>query len=260
MIAVGAAPVTARTHSMAMAAQVQSAVAVVPNGRCAVLLHGLGRTHRSMDKIAAALRGVGYGVVSVAYPSRSQPIEVLAMQAVPEGLAWCRARGLPRVDVVTHSMGGIVLRYYLSGNRVAELGRVVMLSPPNQGSEVADVLQGIGIYAQVNGPAGGQLGTGPEGIAARLGPVDFDLGVITGNQQTTADSFLATHFTGPNDGKVSVERAQVDGMRDFLVLPATHTFIVSDPTAVAQVLYFLEHGRFDRPIQPGPVGPSAAAE
>jgi pimeloyl-ACP methyl ester carboxylesterase len=211
---------------------------------CVVLLHGLGRTYRSMHSIEHALRNTGYATISVDYPSQSKPIEALAMQAVPEGLVHCRKQGAKTIHFVTHSMGGLVLRYYLSTQRVPELGRTVMLSPPNQGSEIADTLVGTAMYDRVNGPAGGQLVTGPDGIAARLGPVDFPLGIITGNEQTVFDSVLATQIPGANDGKVSVERAKVEGMSDFLVLPVTHTFIVNNDVVIGQTLHFLKHGHF----------------
>lgn len=214
---------------------------------CVVLLHGLGRTYRSMFSIEQALRDAGYATISVDYPSQSKPIETLALQAVPEGVAHCRKQGATTIHFVTHSMGGLVLRYYLSAQRVPELGRVVMLSPPNQGSEVADALVGTAVYDRVNGPAGGQLVTGPDGIAARLGPVEFPLGIITGNEQTVFDSVLATQIPGANDGKVSVERAKVEGMSDFLVLPVTHTFIVNNDEVIGQTLYFLANGGFRHP-------------
>lgn len=216
----------------------------VADGECVVLLHGLGRTRRSMDRIEAALRGAGYATANVDYPSQSKPIEALATVAVPEGLRDCRAGGARTIHFVTHSMGGLVLRYYLSTHEVEELGRVVMLAPPNQGSEVADALAGTPLYDRVNGPAGAQLVTGPDGIAARLGPVDFAPGIVTGNERTAIDGFLATHIPGENDGKVSVERAKVEGMGDFLVLPVTHTFMVFNEVVIGQALHFLRNGQF----------------
>lgn len=234
----------------AMGQEAVESAATVPDNECVVLLHGLGRTYRSMDTIEDALRSAGFKTVNVNYPSRSKPIEELAIEAVPEGLYYCRAKGAKRISFVTHSMGGLVLRYYLSTHKVPDLGRVVMLSPPNQGSEVADVMVGTQLYDRMNGPAGGQLVTGPSGIAARLGPVDFPLGIITGNEQTAFDSVLATHIPGANDGKVSVERAKVQGMKDFLVLPVTHTFIVSNDVVIGQALHFLRHGQFLREVAP----------
>ena len=225
-------------------AQVASQAQWAPGEQCVVLLHGLGRTYRSMDQIEDALRASGYRTVNINYPSRSKTIQELAVEAVPEGLHHCRLKGAKQINFVTHSMGGLVLRYYLSTHRVPELGKAVMLSPPNQGSEVADALAGSAIYSRVNGPAGAQLVTGPQGLPAQLGPVDFTLGIITGNEQTAVDSVLATQIPGENDGKVSVERAKVEGMRDFLVLPVTHTFIVNNDVVIGQTLHFLKHGNF----------------
>lgn len=211
---------------------------------CVILLHGLGRTHRSMSRIDSALRHAGYTTANIDYPSQSYTIEVLAKTAIPEGLRQCRERNAARIHFVTHSMGGLLVRYFLEGTEVKELGRVVMLGPPNQGSEVADIMAGIAIYERVNGPAGAQLVTGPEGIAARLGPVKFPLGVITGNEQTAFDSVLARQIPGENDGKVAVERARVEGMSDFLVLPVTHTFMIQNDVVIGQTLNFLRYGTF----------------
>lgn len=222
----------------------EPATPAVADGECVVLLHGLGRTHRSMDRIAAVLRGAGYATANVDYPSQRKPIEALATIAVPEGLRDCRAGGARTIHFVTHSMGGLVLRYYLWTHEVEDLGRVVMLGPPNQGSEVADAMAGTPLYDRVNGPAGAQLVTGPDGIAARLGPVDFTLGVITGNERTAIDGLLATHIPGENDGKVSVERAKVEGMSDFLILPVTHTFMMFNEVVIGQTLHFLGSGHF----------------
>ncbi len=239
VLALGAAIVQAAETDL-----VDPAARPLPNGECVVLLHGLGRTHRSMDRIEAALRGAGFTTANINYPSQSHPIETLAVTAVPEGLRRCRSRGASTIHFVTHSMGGLVLRYYLSSRPVAELGRVVMLSPPNQGSEIADALVGTAIYDRVNGPAGAQLVTGPEGIAAQLGPADFPLGIISGNEQTAIDSIMASRIPGPNDGKVAVERAKLDGMTDFMVLPVNHTFMVNNEVVIAQTLQFLLHGAF----------------
>lgn len=221
---------------------------------CVVLLHGLGRTYRSMAGLAAALEADGYVAVNLDYPSRQQTIETLAAATIPEGLRRCADAGASAVHFVTHSMGGILVRQYLATNAVAGLGRVVMLAPPNQGSEAADSLRDLAWFQHLNGPAGAQLGTGSDGIAARLGPVDFPLGVIAGSEHSVFDGWLAGRFPGDNDGKVSVARASVEGMADMLVLPETHTFIVVDAQAIAQTLYFLRNGRFDRP------GPPAAPD
>jgi len=249
----GAARTLARCMALLLAVWLAPVRAATPDpepvlapveGQCVVLLHGLGRTPRSMARVESALHAAGYATANMDYPSQSQTIEASALAAVPRGIGECRAAGAHTIHFVTHSMGGLLLRYYLSGHAVEGLGRAVMLGPPNQGSEVADALAGTALYDRVNGPAGAQLVTGPDGIAARLGPVRFPLGIIAGNQRTVVDSVLATHIPGENDGKVAVERARVEGMDDFMVLPVNHTFMAYDDVVIAQVLQFLRHGHF----------------
>lgn len=215
-----------------------------PARECVILLHGLGRTALSMLPMSRALREAGYLIANINYPSREHPIESLAASALPRGFGQCRDAGGGTVHIVTHSMGGLLTRHYLSENEAPGLGRVVMMGPPNQGSAVADRLMDEAFYQRLNGPAGQQLGTGPDGIAARLGPVAFPLGVLAGNQRTPVDVFLSEGIDEPSDGKVTVEETRVAGMADFRVLEANHTFILSDPEAIRQVLHFLREGRF----------------
>ncbi|RJQ66306.1 MAG: alpha/beta fold hydrolase [Desulfobacteraceae bacterium] len=217
-----------------------------PDQACVVLLHGLARTHRSMHKMAAALQQAGYRTFNMDYPSREFTIEHLAMQVIPEALRQCRSTSCNTIHFVTHSMGGILVRYYLSQHPIERLGRVVMLSPPNQGSEAVDALRENAFFRWFNGPAGRQLGTGPEDIGASLGPVDYPVGVITGNVHAFFDHWLANIIPGADDGKVSVQRAKVEGMSDFLALSCSHAFIMNQAEVIAQTLYFLENGSFRR--------------
>ncbi len=220
-----------------------------------VLLHGLGRTAGSMEKLETALRTAGYTTANVDYPSRSAAIAQLAESAVPRGIRQCRARGAQRIHFVTHSMGGILVRLYLDRHRLPELGRVVMLSPPNHGSEIADQLRDNTLYRWFNGPAGQELGRG--GLPTHLGPVDYPVGIITGNKAAWWDRWFSRLLPGEDDGKVSVESARLEGMRDFLVVPYTHTFIMIREVVISQVIHFLRTGRFhhadnrDDPVSPG---------
>jgi pimeloyl-ACP methyl ester carboxylesterase len=232
--------------SLLVAPTLLSAEASPGATECVVLLHGLARTENSLRKLENAVREAGYVAVNLGYPSREEPIETLASHVIPRALQRCQAANTGQVHFITHSLGGILVRYYLSRHRLGELGRVVMLSPPNQGSEAADQLQDLGLYEWFNGPAGQQLVTGPDGIPTQLGPVDYPVGVITGNRHAFFDSWLADLFPGEHDGKVSVERAKVEGMRDFLVVPYAHPFIMNADEVIGQSLHFLRHGRFAR--------------
>jgi len=207
---------------------------------CVILLHGLARTASSMAPMADALRERGYTVVNLDYPSRKHPVEVLAPMAMEQGLSKCP--GNSKVHFVTHSLGGILVRYYLAAHTLVRLGRVVMLAPPNQGSEVVDGLGGVPGFSLLNGPAGAQLGVGEHSIPRALGAVDFDLGVIAGDR--SVNLILSQYLPNPDDGKVSVASTKVEGMRDFIQVPHSHPFIMRAPLVIEQTVRFLETGKF----------------
>jgi pimeloyl-ACP methyl ester carboxylesterase len=207
---------------------------------CVVLLHGLARTSDSMGPLEETLSKNGYQVANINYASRHNTIEQLAPTVIREGLDSCADASI--VHFVTHSLGGILVRYYLANQDIQQLGYVVMLAPPNQGSEVVDNWQNIPGYKSLNGPAGLQLGTGAQSIPKQLGPVLFPLGIIAGTR--TINPLLSLSLPNPDDGKVSVENTKVDGMADFIEVPHTHTFIMRSETVIQQVLHFLKHGRF----------------
>jgi triacylglycerol lipase len=207
-----------------------------------VLLHGLGRTDLSMLRMESVLERQGYEVVNVGYASTQYSIEHIATEELGPAVEACCSETSGRVHFVTHSMGGIVLRHYLESHEVENLGRVVMLSPPNQGSEVADWVAENPILQRIVGPWPQELGTGPESVPNQLGPVDFELGIIAGNK--TLNPLFSRLIPGADDGKVAVEATKVEGMTDFIVVPKTHTYIMMSDDVIAQVIHFLEHGTF----------------
>ncbi len=213
------------------------------SGSCVVLIHGLARTSGAMKPLVAPLQAAGHKVINVDYPSRKKIIEELAPLAVKE-LGADECKGAAQVHFVTHSLGGILVRYYLERNVIKNLGRVVMIAPPNQGSEVVDHLREVPGYRLLNGPAGMQLGTDENSIPSQMGGVDFTLGIIAGTN--TINPILSQYLPNPDDGKVSVESTKVEGMSDFMVFPHTHTFIMRSKQVINQTTYFIEHGEFDR--------------
>lgn len=218
-----------------------------------ILLHGLGRTYRSMDEMQNALTQAGFHTVNFDYPARKKSIEQLAVEYIPKAIGECQDYDSDRIHFVTHSLGGIVVRMALKQSKPDNLGRVVMLSPPNRGSEAADILQKNWLYSWINGPAGQQLSTSIDSIPNQLGPVDYPVGIIMGDRQTPFDAWVASLFTndegdkvftGPTDGKVSVERAKLAGMKDFIVLHENHSYLMNSEQVQFQTIEFLNNEAF----------------
>jgi hypothetical protein len=140
-------------------------------------------------------------------------------------------------------MGGIIVRFIDSQDVNENIGRVVMLGPPNKGSELVDVMGDWGLFEWVNGPAGKQLSTADSSLVNQLTDINFELGVIAGN--ASLNPIYSDIIPGEDDGKVAVSRTSVMGMKDSLVMPVTHTFMMTDKDVINQTLHFLEYGVFD---------------
>ena len=205
-----------------------------------VLLHGLMRQPGSMSKMADALADESYTVHNLGYPSREFPIEALAQQVRKEISALVASQ--QTVHFVTHSMGGILVRQIQKTNPLPNIGRVVMLSPPNHGSEVVDTIGEWKLFGKANGPAGNQLGTASDGFIAQLGPVNFECGILTGDRSINwINSYM---IPGQDDGKVSTESAKVEGMQAYKIVHATHPMIMKKKSIIQEVIHFLQAGSF----------------
>ncbi len=211
---------------------------------CVILLHGLGRTPLSMVPLQIALELAGYRTVNQGYPSRGESIETLAAAHVAEALTKCDSPPDAPVHFVAHSMGGILVRQYLQDRELPAGSRMVMLGPPNRGSELVDRF-GADAWFGVLGPAALQLGTETGSLPSRLDPVDLEIGVIAGTR-AGLDSILlqAARMPEPNDGRVSLTSARLEEMRDFLAVDQSHSLLLIEKQVVRQVLAFLATGRF----------------
>lgn len=207
---------------------------------CVVLLHGLGRSPLSMQLLAWRLEAAGFAVRNLGYDSRTAPIASLA-DVVGRGIEACQRAGYSPVHFVTHSLGGILVRVYFQRGVPPGIGRVVMLAPPNHGSEIVDRHRNAAWFKWFTGPAGQELGTDADALPNRLNATALEVGVIAGTR--SSDPWFSSATAG--DGKVSVASTRLHEMRDFLTVPHGHTFMMNTRTVAEETIAFLRHGKFD---------------
>lgn len=206
-----------------------------------VLLHGLGRTESAMLILENSLAGAGFEVHNIGYPSNDETPDQLVAR-ISAAINACCANNERTVHFVGHSLGGLLIRAYLADGLPDNMGRVVLLGTPNQGSELADVEAGLpGTILELAGPTAQMLGTGLDGFAASLPPPDFEVGVIAG----TRDAIVTNEWLPlPNDSMVSLESAKLEGMRDFREFELTHWGLRNSLDVAEATIGFLNAGRF----------------
>lgn len=194
-----------------------------------------------MSGMEKFLQDHNFSVTNLDYPSRKFSIPELAEQVRKKITIDSKAQNAQKIHFVTHSMGGILLRQIQKTKPLSNLGRTVMLGPPNQGSEIVDKLGKLKIFKMLNGPASLQLGTKSYNIPNRLGPVNFEVCVIAGTQ--SINPLLSQMIPGTDDGKVSISRAKVEGMKEFIQVKSPHPFLMNNRTARNVTLHFLQIGK-----------------
>tara|TARA_R110002110_G_scaffold119309_1_gene293701 strand:- start:5543 stop:6229 length:687 start_codon:yes stop_codon:yes gene_type:complete len=206
-----------------------------------VILHGILRSSHHMRKLTAFLSEQGYEVIAIDYPSSQHCIEEL-IDIIHQKIEAQVIIDKP-IHFVGYSLGGLLLRALLHKYQYKRLGRVVQLAPPNQGSEIADLLKGNWLYQKIYGPAGQQLITNQKEFEHLFGKVNYSVGVISGD--LNIDPFCAFFIPGSHDGKVSVERSKLSDMTDHIVVRASHTFFPHSKSVQQQTLYFIQHNCFN---------------
>lgn len=224
-----------------------SATAEVKKNECVVLLHGLNRSKQSMLLMAKHLENKGYLTVNQNYDSANKTISEIAKSDVTGAVKTCQTKAPQinnlKIHFVTHSLGGIVVRQYLQENNLPKNSRLVMLGPPNKGSELSDYFIDVELFKWLNGEAGTSLTTDKKSIPNTLKPVDIEVGIIAGT--VSFNPFFSYILPESDDGKVTIESTKLPEMNDFIVMNTSHTFMMMNPFVMDQVSTFIESGEFN---------------
>ena len=174
----------------------------------AICLHGLAKKSSQMSSMQHFMEDKNICVHNLSYPSTQQDLSGLAAQLI-SAIKECVPHNAP-THFIGFSLGGLLLRLILTHYRPPQMGRVVQIAPPNQGSDLVDHIKHWRIFRAFFGPAGQALDTQFERIAHLFGPIDYELGVIAATQRY--DWSVCWAFDSPHDGRVSVARTKVQGM------------------------------------------------
>lgn len=200
------------------------------DGEYVVLLHGLGRTSLSMQKIGLELVKNNYRVININYPSKNNSIMNIAENNLKKELTDKYTNTDEKINFVTHSMGGIIVRYFLANNNLENINRVIMLAPPNQGSEMADKWSSFKLVNNIIGPSLVEMTTNKNSLVNTLSTSTYEVGIIAGE----------------HDKKVSPEQTKLDHMTDFIIFPIGHTWIMNNDAVIEATLNFLTEGKFKK--------------
>lgn len=205
-----------------------------------VLIHGLARSNASMWLLNLRLKNAGYRVETVGYQSLNRTPEQIVDDITLQINQCCRKEN-NRVHFVGHSLGGLLIRAYLQANEVDNLGRVVLIGTPNQGTEIADYFQDKW-WSKFAGPAALSLGTAENSFPKSLDDPYYPVGIIAGVRQSDNEQILP----GPDDGLVPVESTKVNNMNDFIVIDSGHSMMRYDEDVAEQTIHFLRQGKFKK--------------
>lgn len=217
-----------------------SAYAVSANNKkgTVILLHGIMNKSFMMNRIEKGLVKEGYEVVNWGYPSYQNTIEEHA-KSLDNVVR--KIKNNETINFVGFSLGCIIIRYYLTHYKVANVKRFVMIAPPNHGSEQADYRYNWARFI-LGEKSFKQLRAKNKDYYINMGIPSCEIGIIAGGKGNSKG--YSKVLPGDDDGAVSLESAKIDGIKDFIQLKHEHTELILRKDTVDNVVSFIETGKF----------------
>lgn len=222
-----------------------------------ILLHGLGRTSRSMNKLASSFKQLGYQVFNPGYKGLLDNYQQILNSLDTRISDWLAQTGTPpeqKIHFVGHSFGGILIRGLLDRHPEWNNGRCVMLGSPNKGTQTASFMLSHWWLKYFVPKVTADLTPGSE-LLAKLPEPEIETGIIAGNVDFNLLIPVSWYYkkaTGqaPGDGVVELSNTQCANMTDFIIMPLHHSFMTSDSELIKQTVCFIQQGRFSEAYKP----------
>lgn len=203
-----------------------------------VLVHGLWVHGIAMELMRRRIARHGFRALAYSYPSMR-----LTLAENAERLArFCRALNTPRVSLVGHSLGGLIVLRMLELDPGFTPGRIVLIGAPVSESFAARRL------AQLPGGRAALGRSLPEWLEAGRAALDrhVEIGVIAGRLPVGLGRLVAPDLPAPSDGVVSVAETRLPAMRDHIVLNVSHSGMLISRMVAHQICAFVREGVFER--------------
>jgi len=218
-------------------------------GPVVLVLHGLTRSRTTMQSLVDHLQEQGdWTVLNVSYASTRA--DLAGHAAALERIIAHLDPGVTEISFVAHSLGNLVIRRYLhdvyrradQGYPVPQFGRIVMLTPPNRGAQLAERLLTSSVLQWIWGDSAQQLAQQWDEVAADLAIPRGEFGIIAGG--TGRSRGASPWLDGDDDGVIGVAETKLPGARDFLLLPVRHVEATRHAAVHAFTVNFLRTGHF----------------
>lgn len=217
-----------------------------------ILIHGLHHAPFIMRPLAKRLQAAGFDTHQYGYRSMRDGIKTNSAR-LNSWLEKHHHLDQP-IDLVGHSLGGLIIRDFVNEYPKWQIGRCVTLGTPHLGSVCADY-----IWRLTPAVVGHSYVDALDGTVAPL-PKHITLGVIAGNRPYGMGQLVLHHHNRKllkadlpplkqqlmHDGTVYVEETKVEAAVDHIVMPVSHTGMLVNKKVANQVIYFLQYGKFKR--------------
>ena len=206
------------------------------DGERIVLVHGLWLNSLAMLLLGRRLERCGFAVTRHGYQSVRRGLRENARRLA----SVCEKSGAP-LNLVGHSLGGLLIMTMLHNHPQVKVRRVVLLGSPYANSAAAN---GMARFATSRGLLGRTI---QDWLRQPRPPIPdgVELGVIAGDFSIGLGRLVA-HLPKPNDGVVILDETHVPGASDSIVVHTSHTAMLVSPAVARAVCAFLKNGSFGK--------------
>lgn len=209
----------------------------MPNqGEITVLVHGIWMQGFMMAVMAKRLKALGFLTVTFSYDFLTNTPAENAQDLYRR----IGELGAKRVNLVGHSLGGIIILNLLSQYPTLEIGKIVLLGSPVKGSHIARRVHQNRVLRPLLGRSAGTGGL-------LRGAPDYEsktpLGIITGSGRMGILALLYSAGTD-SDGVVRGSESFLDNATDRICLPYSHSSMIFSKKCAEHVANFLKRSRF----------------